>query len=244
LQLFVGAERIQYEGYLRRQETNAAITALVRDGVPLKEIVRRTGNSRKLVRQVSRGQSTDIFRTRQNTLDPHLPFLDAQWAEGCRACPHSSRPARSSKGSRSWCATTRHRYRSMDRHRQPEPHRLICAWYHQGQGCGLCSHHRTLVQRPDRRADHEAQAGETPNVRPSENRPPASQASRRHLTQADVIGVASEPKFDPANLIIVNTLGCRSPIGVRTPCRFTGEQRPRLAPEASTTSAQSPSRPP
>ena len=82
--LLTCAERLQYEGYLRRQETNAAITALVKDGVPLKEIVRRTGHSRKLVRQVSRGQSTDIFRTRQSTLDPHLPFLDAQWAEGCR----------------------------------------------------------------------------------------------------------------------------------------------------------------
>jgi hypothetical protein len=43
--------------------------ALVRDAVPLKEIVRRTGHSRKLVRQVSRGESTDVFRTRQSTLD-------------------------------------------------------------------------------------------------------------------------------------------------------------------------------
>jgi transposase len=50
----------------------------------LKEIVRRTGHSRKLVRQVSRGESTDVFRTRQSTLDAHLPFLDAQWNEGCR----------------------------------------------------------------------------------------------------------------------------------------------------------------
>ena len=57
---------------------------LVKDGVPIKEIVRRTGHSRQVVRQVSRGQSTDIFRTRQSTLDAHLPFLDAQWAVGCR----------------------------------------------------------------------------------------------------------------------------------------------------------------
>jgi transposase len=83
-ELLTSAERLQYEGYLRRKEINAAITVLVRDGVPLKEIVRRTGHSRKLVRQVSRGESTDIFRTRQSTLDTHLLFLDAQWAEGCR----------------------------------------------------------------------------------------------------------------------------------------------------------------
>lgn len=83
-ELLTCAERLQYEGYLRRQETNAAIMALVRDRVPLKEIVRRTGHSRQLVRQVSRGQSTDIFRIRQSTLDAHLPFLDAQWTAGCR----------------------------------------------------------------------------------------------------------------------------------------------------------------
>jgi transposase len=50
--LLTCAERLQYEGYLRRKQTNAAIMALVRDAVPLKEIVRRTGHSRKLVRQV------------------------------------------------------------------------------------------------------------------------------------------------------------------------------------------------
>jgi transposase len=78
------AERLQYEGYLRREETGAAIMALVKDGVPIKEIVRRTAHSRKLVRQVVRGERTDIFRTRQSSLDPHLPFLDVQWASGCR----------------------------------------------------------------------------------------------------------------------------------------------------------------
>jgi transposase len=83
-ELLTCAERLQYEGYLRRKDTSAAIMTLVRDAVPLKEIVRRTGHSRKLVRQVSRGESTDVFRTRQSTLDAHLPFLDAQWTEGCR----------------------------------------------------------------------------------------------------------------------------------------------------------------
>jgi transposase len=83
-ELLTCAEKLRYQGYLRRQDTHAAITALVSNGVPLKEIVRRTGHSRNLVRQISRGGGTDMFRTRQSTLDGHLPFLDAQWAGGCR----------------------------------------------------------------------------------------------------------------------------------------------------------------
>jgi len=82
--LLTCAEKLRYQGYLRRQDCHAAIEALVSDGVPLKEIVRRTGHSRNLVRQISRGGGTDMFRTRQSTLDGHLPFLDAQWSGGCR----------------------------------------------------------------------------------------------------------------------------------------------------------------
>lgn len=78
--LLTSAERLQYEGYLRREETNAVVTDLAADGVSVKEIVRRTGRSRGLVRQIVRGERTDIFRTRQGSLDPHLPFLEAQWA--------------------------------------------------------------------------------------------------------------------------------------------------------------------
>jgi transposase len=36
------------------------------------------------VRQVIRGERNDIFRTRQSSLDVHLPWLDEQWASGCR----------------------------------------------------------------------------------------------------------------------------------------------------------------
>ena len=82
--LLTAAERIQYEGYLRREETNAAILALSKNGTPIKQIVRQTGHSRKLVRQVVRGEHEDIFRTRQSSLDLHLPWLDDQWAAGCR----------------------------------------------------------------------------------------------------------------------------------------------------------------
>jgi hypothetical protein len=41
--LLTAAETIQYEGYLRREETNAVILGLAKDGVTIKEIVRRTG---------------------------------------------------------------------------------------------------------------------------------------------------------------------------------------------------------
>jgi transposase len=82
--LLTAAERIQYEGYLRREDSNAAILGLARDGVTIKEIVRRTGYSRGLVRRVLRGQRSDIFRVRESSLELYLPWLDAQWASGQR----------------------------------------------------------------------------------------------------------------------------------------------------------------
>ena len=66
------------------EETNAAILALSKNGIPIKQIMRQTGHSRKLVRQVIRGERTDVFRTRQSSLDLHLPWLGDQWASGCR----------------------------------------------------------------------------------------------------------------------------------------------------------------
>jgi transposase len=83
-ELLTAAERLQYEGYQRREEVNAAILALAKDNVPIKEIVRRLGHSRQLVRRVIRGERQDIFRTRQSSLERHLPWLDAQWSSGCR----------------------------------------------------------------------------------------------------------------------------------------------------------------
>lgn len=82
--LLTAAEKIQYDGYLRREETNAIIFELAKEGASIKEIVRRTGHSRKLVRNVLRGQRTEVFRSRESSLEPHLPWLDEQWAAGQR----------------------------------------------------------------------------------------------------------------------------------------------------------------
>ena len=82
--LLTAAERIQYDGYLRREEANAAILRQRADGMPIKEIVRRTGHSRGLVRKVLRGKRTDLFRTRESSLEVHLPWLEEQWTAGSR----------------------------------------------------------------------------------------------------------------------------------------------------------------
>lgn len=82
--LLTAAERIQYEGYIRRQEANAAILEHAEAGLAIKEIVRRTGYSRGLIRAVLRGQRSDVFRTRENSLDAWLPWLDTQWSTGKR----------------------------------------------------------------------------------------------------------------------------------------------------------------
>jgi transposase len=82
--LLTAAERIQYEGYLRREEENAAILSLVKEGLTIKEITRRTGLSRGLVRRILRGQRSDVFRVRESSLELHLPWLDEQWASGKR----------------------------------------------------------------------------------------------------------------------------------------------------------------
>jgi len=82
--LLTAAEKLQYEGYLRREEANAAILAMAKEGATIREIARRTGCSRGLTRKVLRGQRSDIFRVRGSSLEAYLPWLDEQWAAGRR----------------------------------------------------------------------------------------------------------------------------------------------------------------
>lgn len=74
--LLTYAEKLQYAGYLRRQETNEAIRELSKNGIPIRQTVRQIGHSRKLVRDVLRGQRLDVFRTRPSSLDSWLPWLE------------------------------------------------------------------------------------------------------------------------------------------------------------------------
>jgi hypothetical protein len=60
-ELLTAAERLQYEGYVRREETNAAILAQSNSGASIKEIVHNAGHRRGLARKVLEGQRADVF---------------------------------------------------------------------------------------------------------------------------------------------------------------------------------------
>jgi len=59
--LLTAAERLQYEGFQRRQQTNRLVRQMADDGTPIRRIVRLTGLSRGLVRQIIRGEREDVF---------------------------------------------------------------------------------------------------------------------------------------------------------------------------------------
>jgi transposase len=82
--LLTCAERLQYEGYLRREETNAIVMTLGAQGVSIKQIVRQTGLSRGTVRHILRGCRSDVFRQRESSLEAYWPLLEALWTGGCR----------------------------------------------------------------------------------------------------------------------------------------------------------------
>ena len=58
--------------YLRREDTNTTILEQAIAGMTIREIVRKTGHSRGLIRRVPRDQRSDVFRTRESSLEPHL----------------------------------------------------------------------------------------------------------------------------------------------------------------------------
>lgn len=82
--LLTTAERLQYEGFQRRQQTNRLVLQMADDDIPIRRIVRLTGLSRGLVRQIVRGEREDVFRIRESSLTPWLPRLEREWAGGCR----------------------------------------------------------------------------------------------------------------------------------------------------------------
>lgn len=51
--------------------------------VPITTIVRTTGQICKLVRNVVRRLTGDVFRSRQSSLEAHLPWLEGEWRAGC-----------------------------------------------------------------------------------------------------------------------------------------------------------------
>lgn len=68
--LLTAAERIQYEGYLRREDTNAAILKQAETGISIKEIVRLTAHSQGLIRrycEVSDPTCSGSARARSST---------------------------------------------------------------------------------------------------------------------------------------------------------------------------------
>ena len=82
--LLTAAERLQYEGFRRRQKINEMVRHMAKDSTPIKQIVRRTGLSRTLVRQILRGEREDVFRIRESSLTPWLARLETEWSGGCR----------------------------------------------------------------------------------------------------------------------------------------------------------------
>jgi len=94
---------------MRRQDAQGAIAALVRNKVPLKEIVRRTGHSRNFVRLISRCDGTDVGGALKklviNNRRRYLPPVDSKTDDNKRdhlTKAETSRSPPSNKASQCW----------------------------------------------------------------------------------------------------------------------------------------------
>ena len=72
------------KGFSAGRKPTPPSSRCAKEGATIKQIVRRAGFSRGLVRKVLRGQRSDVFRVRSNSLEAYLPWLDGQWAAGDR----------------------------------------------------------------------------------------------------------------------------------------------------------------
>ena len=78
------AERRHWERWRRQCGVCDEVMRLRREGVPIKQIVRRLGIGRNTVRRWLRGATPDPFRPRRSMLEPYHAVLERRWAEGCR----------------------------------------------------------------------------------------------------------------------------------------------------------------
>ena len=78
------AEKLQWNGWQRRDEVNGMVRGLHRQGRSIKAIVRTTGVSRQTVRRILAGTRDDVFRSRETTLDRWAETLNTNWNGGCQ----------------------------------------------------------------------------------------------------------------------------------------------------------------
>jgi hypothetical protein len=81
--LLTAAERLEYEGCLRREPIWRSPSCKGRASRSRRSCA-GLATSRGLVRRVLRGQRSDVFRVRESSLELHLPWLKEQWATGQR----------------------------------------------------------------------------------------------------------------------------------------------------------------
>ena len=86
--LLTCAERLQYDGYLRREQTNAAILGLAKGGWPSRRSsAAPAAAARPSVRSCA--ASGPMFPVPGSSLEPWLDRLDREWTTGAATEPRS-----------------------------------------------------------------------------------------------------------------------------------------------------------